>query len=158
MSVDLKAILEALPTLTPTAWQQLHDKTGALLALNGHGLTAPEPDDYLLEGIYFELRRRGLITQEARFTVLQFKQHRWHTVSANTRKILERHNPHLSRTDCTALGQLAAKALAGYLSHNNIPVTPGTMLRHAHNMLVALDFAFPGYLMRGKLRFCWDHA
>lgn len=169
MPSDLSTILRLLPTLSPADTQQVRAKASALLSLNGgsssgnsgpgrlgkdfvrHGVV---DCDFILRGIVFELRRRGLlgskVTIYQRFIPASYQQD-----AVAVRQHLSEHIKQLSSTDEEALGRLLARSLADYLERGKVPISPRTILANVNKMLVALDAAFPGYLVTGWLPFCW---
>lgn len=160
MALDYDAILREIPRLQPNQLVEIRKKIGATLALCGVKTGEPaveEPekviDDYLLEGIYQELRRRGLLARgglPSRLIPPDFRVN-----SASARFCLQEQLGELSAPDRAALGQLAARALASYLERGKIPVGVSTMLKNVNKITSAIEASFPGYLASGLLKFCW---
>jgi hypothetical protein len=162
MNTGLTNILHTLPNLSPQDLQQLITKAKACLILNGQPTVpseAPLPlpkysnQDYLLEGIHSELRRRGLLGKNARLPERAFPSG-YVQASYTVRQHLEE-QMNLKGVDRTALGQLAGRCLADWLELRNIQVRPKLMLLNISNVPVAIDYSYPGYLEAGLLPLCW---
>jgi len=157
---DLTPILRQLRSLPPEELSVVRAKMGAWNKLGGNSevteraIMPTSDDDYLLEGIHFELRRRGLLGAEFRIP------HRLYPTgyvqrSAEVRRLLESKLPRLKPVERTALGRLAARALADYLTNIHVTITPRVIMSHVGNTPIALDEAYPDYLAAGLLHFCW---
>ncbi len=151
MKSDLEAVLQLLPKLPATQLTTIQRRTKALLDLNGAEKCT---DDYLLEGIHHELRRRGVLELNRRLHLRQFPPN-YVADSASVRAHLEKYLPTLPPVEKAALGQLSARTLSHYLEKSHTAVTPFNMLLRVSAIPLALDFAFPSYLSSGMLKFCW---
>lgn len=157
MSPALNSILEKLPRLNAVELQTLKVRVGAELSLSGSsvgptGSTAVS-EDYVLDGLNYELKRRGLLAYShmpKRAIPSDFAEK-----SAAVRKCLSQYMPTLKTVERAALGQLAARALADYLEAKRSAVTPFAMFNQVDRIPLALDMSYPGYLQAGMLVFCW---
>ncbi len=165
-------VFKLLPALTPS---ELEGVRARLLVLGGLGRGSEEKrapglprggEDYLLEGVVFELRRRGLLASKARVPRRMIPGS-FNQISQGMQKHLEGFiNKRLNTVEKTALGQLAARALADYLEKHSYyktkegqwvlrPLSISGMLSGVAKIPAALDEAFPSYLVAGKLPICW---
>jgi len=158
--MSLETILQELPSLAAADLEHVRDKAAAVLAMGPRGSTkSPKQvshDNYLLDGIAHELKRRGIL---ARDELLQ-AAHRYPDSIKRAEAIwahLMGRMPGLRAVEMAALGKLVGRTLAEWLETRSKPVavSPGTMVRNLSNVLVALDSAFPGYLEAGLLSWCW---
>ncbi len=160
MSPELTAVLRALPKLQPAELREIQLKTSASLTLCGKLSAQVISDrsvvtDYLLDGVIYELRRRGLLGQSTglfkRLIPPAYQQ-----ASEEVRQHLNERVGILKSSETAALGQLSAKALASYLERGHVPISPSTLLNNISKVPVAIDASYPGYLEAGLLSFCWQ--
>jgi hypothetical protein len=160
MATDLSSVLHALPQLSPTDLQKVIGKAKLALALDGKGVVVEEPpeeaptEDFILEGIHRELRRRGLLGRAGRIHKRKIPQSYVQT-SYQVRRYLGESLPNLRAIERVALGQLAARCLADWLEVRGKQVTVSSLLYRVSDIPSALDYCFPGYLQAGLLSFCW---
>lgn len=152
-------ILRQLPSLSTDELQSVKAKATAALSLSTGFTSRKETksetrDDYLLSGICYELRRRGLLASSRGF-LGQDLPPKFKEASKVVRGYLERYLGTASSVELTALGHLVARALADKLEASKIPITPRTMLSNVEQIPTALDLSYPGYLKAGLLSFCW---
>lgn len=149
-------LLAQLRALPPDEWATVQAKVTAFHKLGGGPLPAvdtPPSDDYLLMGIEYELRRRGLLGSREKLWGVSPKFHR---VSASVRATLEERAGKIAPPQRIALGRLCARALADYLDNGPAPISGKLLLDNAHKTMTAVENSFPGYLATGLLRFCWQ--
>lgn len=157
MPPDFNAVLRTLPSLEPAQLQQLRGKIGALLGLSGVKELPPDVpvvSDYLLNGVVYELRRRGLLGSSSGLPH-RLRTSEYSRLSADVQKHLDQNVGPLTVVEATALGQLAVRALASYLERGNIPISPSTLINNISKVPIALDASYPGYLEAGLLSCCW---
>jgi len=152
---DLSPLLTQLRTLTPQEWTTVQARITAFHKLAGKPL--PEPttgDDYLMEGLLYELRRRGHLRQEdKRFWSIP---PRYTATAPIVWANLESQAGPLKTLERVQLGRIAMRALADYLERGNIAVGAKLLMNCVDKVPVAIERSFPGYLRAGLLRFCWQ--
>ena len=151
----LSQVQELLPKLNPSELAQV-----AALVQVRMGATA-EPvgarDDWLLEGIYTELRTRGLF--QGRLPIEQLKKTA-PNYERDSRKLQEHFAPvlaDLNAVQCAAFWRVAAGALAEYLLHT-APIGPRRLLGNVHRIPEAFEASFPGYLASGLVPMVVPHG
>ncbi len=150
---DFADLCKMLPSLSGQEREQVRLRLGQL---------SPQPTlggepDWLLRGIEDELRRRGLLGSGHLPAVRIYAK--WPTLSEDVRADLQERlgiGGRKRRAPWAALGRLAARSLADYLTGGGIRVSPRTMLQNADKVFVAIDDQFPGYMEAGVLRCCLD--
>ena len=154
---NLQEILRRLPQLTRVELETLQLRLKAALSLTAaSGSAAPDSpvEDWLLEGLYFELRRRGLLILNSRLPPAKLREiaPNFAAESAHVRKQIEgplkRFRGPLSPREGLSLGALAARALAEYISPPT-PLSPRTMLLNVSKVPEAIDHSYPDYLQSG---------
>lgn len=139
-------------TLSLEDWHTVRAKIDAYHKLAGDApATKPaSTDDYLLAGIYVELRRRGLLAEGARLRVPP----RFHPASELVRGHLEARTGPLKPPQRFGLGQVAIRALAEYLERAQVPIGPTVLFNCVGKVPTALEASFPGYLEAGLIQYC----
>lgn len=159
MAVSLPAILSTLPTLPPSDLREIDTHLKKLRAkLSLSPSKERLEDDYILDGIHAELRRRGLIGRREVLPPPVFPP-AWSRRSAEMRaKLAEYVGSNLPTVEYGAFGIVIGRALADWLERRKqpIPVRPRTLLNNVGNILIALDHSFPGYLASGHMRAVWQ--
>lgn len=162
---DYAKICELLPRLTAEQLAQVRlrakfldeNASPAPRAERPAARAAEDDYDWLARGIEDELRRRGLLGS-GRLPAERIVPG-WTATSAAVREDLRRHlevGGHKWRHPWVALGRVAARVLADYLTAGRVRVMPRTMLQNTDKMLLAIDSQFPGYLASGMLHCCLD--
>lgn len=157
-------VIKLLPKLTPEELQKVHVRVKGYLSVAGGAtgrVTSDTPNfhnndhDWLMDGIYSELRRRGLLGEKQRLPKSVIPS-TYEAKAAGVRMLLLSYQKDKSGRLCAALGQTAARALAEYIELDlKFTVSPKMMFMLVDKIPVALDTAFPGYLTAGLLPFCW---
>lgn len=156
-ATPLATVLCALPSLPSEELHKVSTKVKALLALRG-GRTGKEdeinltssPFDYILEGIKFELRKRGLIKTNG-FIPKQYWPKNYEQSVKELQSLLEGQFPYPpEQAILNLLGRLCAEALAVYLEPV-IPISSSALMSNIHKVPTALDQMLPGYLQAGLL-------
>jgi hypothetical protein len=156
--MSLDAILRELPQLRHDELDQVAQKARALASLSVQRRPPPTmvgTDDWLLEGIYHELGRRGLLRRGWRMAQAKLGDQApdYATDAAETRAhLLLKLGGKTRSSERLALGILAARCLADYLAHV-APLCLRVMLRNVGKTVEALDASFPGYLESGMLTY-----
>lgn len=156
---DYRAAVKLLPRLTQEELNQLRLRLNAFLTIeNGAASTTAciVDDDWLLSGIVAELRRRALWSN-GHFPA-RLLPSGWAQRSAAVRALLlgkVARQSSLRAAEKLALGQVAGRALAEYVSRGGVPLGPRILLSRVDQVPAAIESAFPGYLRAGLLPFCW---
>lgn len=147
---SLQTVLRILPTLSVTELEEVKSKAQAALVLSTPpGVPAPaaRPDeDWLLEGITYVLRSRGLVRGEL-FAIDGKVKVALAEVQA---ALLEAVGRPLKTVEKVALGRVTAEAMADMIS-TYATLGPRIMLQHIPKALQALENSFPGYLASGMV-------
>jgi len=150
---SLQEVLRRLPQLSSA---ELDKVAGRLAALRGTGaVTKVEDNDWLLEGLTQELRRRGLWMRD--YPVLKkLIPSNYVAASPAVRDhlLLGWGKKPIRTIEKLALAALAGGVLADYLTKIKLPVTPRTVLVNVDKVPVALEESFPGYWASGLLSYC----
>ena len=147
---DIQEVLGRLPRLTPSELAQVQQR----LALLGVNKTEEVSEDWLLQGITIELRRRGIWTGSGPIPRRLIPPQN-NTNSEKARdNLLAGVRLKLRNAEQLALGALAGGALAELLLRRKVPVTPGTVLKSIEQLGSALEDAFPGYWGSAALGVC----
>lgn len=152
---SLPEVLKHLPKLSGKELEEVRLKVGALLALSGTSTGPTLSQDWLLDGITAELRRRGLwlraypiphklLPPEYQAKSEGVRAHLLRGLGATVIRPVQR----------MSLGGLAASVLADYLVKRKVAVGPKTLLGNVEKVPGALEEAFPGYWEQGLLGFC----
>lgn len=160
--VDQTVLLRQLRELPPEQWNTIQARVTAFHKLGctssptyALGRSSDSDEDYLLTGIYIELRRRGLLGRNATIPPSAWPS-KFKKTSAEVRQNIQFHfDRQLSPVEQAALGRLCGQTLAAYLEKRGIPISPNSMLSSVGKIPLALDHAFPGYLASGLLAYCW---
>jgi len=149
----LKAVLDNLPKLSNAELNSVRQRLSFLLG--GEGKAKPVTNDWLLEGITSELRRRGL-WMKAYPLPQKLMPDGYADKAAFVREYLIKGcgADRLKSVELLVLGQVATGALADYLKRAKTPVSPKTLLSNVDKIPAALDAAFPGYWTAGALSVC----
>lgn len=159
-SPELDAVLSAVRKLTP------QERTTVMLAITAQDRLPTTPKkkgenasaDWLLPGIEYELRRRGLFSGNFTPAMITSLAPGYTADSAQVREDLKKRltkSGPITYTELLGFGRLCAECLASYVKDHSgeaIPLGPKTMLRAVPDMLTALNHSFPGYLTAGILR------
>lgn len=156
---EYKIAVKLLPRLSHQELTDLRLRLDAFLKIEKGATSAADfnpAEDWLLSGIETELRRRALWSNGPLPTKLLPRS--WAGRSNAVRELLlwkiKRQVP-LRAAEKLALGQVAARALAEYLSRGSVPLGPRVMVERIESVPAAIESAFPGYLKAGLLPFCW---
>jgi hypothetical protein len=150
----LKEVLKLLPKLNASELEIVRVRV-AFLA--GTASTPNKENDWLLEGVTEELRRRGLWMRRYAVPAKLLPsgyQEKSRVVREHLLKGLGSRK--LRPVDGLLLGRTAASVLADYLIHAKVPISPKTVLNNLDKIPVALEAAFPGYWASGMLGFCFQ--
>jgi hypothetical protein len=133
-------------------------KVGALVQLRLSCRPVEPRDDWLLEGIYAELRGRGL------FSTGRLTQEQLRKIAPNYMQDVAKLREHfapvldgLSDVRLSAFWRVAANALAEYLLYTG-PIGPRRLLSSVHRIPEAFEAAFPGYLASGLVHMVLPHG
>lgn len=165
---DLAEILKRLPKLTPEGVAKVASRLPLLKSTISVKDITDKGDDWLYEGIIYELRRRKIMADTQRPPLRQAyaKAPKYEEESAMMRgAFVKCFRKAPDRLECTVLGQLVAKSLArhlktfsdkeGYLE----PTKKGKgfgyqmMLVNVGMALEAFDASFPDYMRNGWMDF-----
>ena len=114
--------------------------------------TTLEDEDWLLHGINAELRRRGLDNRDSFRVKKDSSFASFNTQSEQARELLLLAAPGLTAIQRRALGEIAAKALADWLSTwQNYSINRETLMRNVGKIPEAIDRAYPTYIETGLL-------
>jgi hypothetical protein len=154
-STNLSIVLGALVNLTSADLERVKLRVGALNSISGGAkeLVVPNPSDFLLDSIYYELRRRGVLHSRSALppkliTATYIED------SAEVRRLLISAVGPLRAIEMGALGHIAIRALASYLEKAGAPIVPSTLINNISKVIPALEASFPGYLEAGLLIYC----
>ena len=153
-NAELATVLKYLPKLGRPDLEKVRQRVIFLL-----GVAAPKgnsPDqDWMLDGITSELRRRGLWARTSTIPAKMLPEG-YAEKSAVVRAHLLKGwaKPNSRPVERMALGGLAAVALADYLTKVKVPVGPKTLLNNVEKVPLALEESFPGYWAQKLLGFC----
>lgn len=152
----LALVLKHLPNLTPKELSQVKARVGFLLGDADKGnQTQRLANDWLLEGLTCELRRRGLWLKNYPLPQLMFSSDYGVKATAVRTHLTEgAGSDKLTTVQLIALGALGVSALMDYLAKIRVPVGPKTVLNNLDKIPVALEESFPGYWASGMLRCC----
>jgi hypothetical protein len=149
LNVNLKDILAALPSLKPEELAQVQARLALLAAKPKDG------EDWLLQGISIELKRRGLwsgpSTLPRRMLPTGYAE-KAEVTRAFLLKGLGKKAPR--GVELIALGALAGAAIVELLTRRGIPVSPTSVLNALNRVGPALEEAFPGYWASAALGVC----
>ena len=155
-SVGMKQVASLLLDLQPDELKQIRLRVTTLLSGKTAAVLSGKPvtQDWLLEGITLELRRRGLWSQKAKLPVKGLAPNYLDAASLICEQLLKAMQGPMPATLQMQLGLLVARALADYLLLIHVPVGPKTMLQNVDKLLLAVDESYPGYVEAGILRLC----
>lgn len=147
MSHPYQQVLKLIPELTASELKQVQARISVLTQASD---TAPV-QVWLLDGIFYELQRRGLITSGVEtFPFLTGAKKYKEQLDIVGERILTEVVVPLSTVEKQALGRLVARALVDYLRD-----IPGfglrVMLQQVSKVPEALEASYPGYLGDGML-------
>jgi hypothetical protein len=146
-------LLKALPQLKPAELVQVQQRVSFLLRTTTK--TKSVSQDWLLEGLTGELRRRGLWAGTGQLPVKLLPVDYAEKAEAVRQHLLQGYaKPNPRTVECMALGGLAGGMLVDYLIKLHVPVSPKTLLANVEKVPVALEEAFPGYWAQKLLGFC----
>lgn len=149
------SLFRQLKALSVAEWRDVVNQMNGLHSIGTRvelqGDPTDDVGDYLLEGIYAELRRRGLLGRHERLQQRHFPPD-FRRASAAVRRRLDEIMGAMAPAERHALGCTIAECTARWLKQRRVPVTRFTMMRNVDKVFVALDFSFPGYLEAGLLR------
>lgn len=170
---DVSSVLRQLPTFPDGDLEKIRLRVSALLSGKGRSKVrdkAPPHDpavrsnhlahDYLLEGMFGELRRRGLM-RSTEFIPPSHLPAAYEEKSTRVMQLLEARIPtHMRGAEKTALGMVCARALADYLTAgpNAPPLSPTRLIQCVEHVPTALEASFPGYLEAGLLPLAWHSS
>lgn len=152
---SLQEILRQLPSLTKKELEEIRLKAGALLSLSSEAPPSALTEDWLLDGITLELRRRGLWLRTYPIPKKLLPDGYSAKASAVRSHLLKGVGTTVvNPAQRMSLGELAGSALADFLLRRKVPVGPKTLLGNVEKVPGALEEAFPGYWEQGLLGFC----
>jgi hypothetical protein len=151
---DFDAIVARIPEMTK---QQMADLRRRLLYFMG-GRNDSTESDWLLLGILDVLRERGMGQMiPPNFRIKSVKSFgEYETQADRVRQLISDAIPDMSVTEQRAMGVIAARALATYLSKFT-DVSLHNLLFYVARIPEAIDDSFPGYLAAGTLEFVIRH-
>lgn len=156
---DLNTVLSILPRLAVSELLKVKDKTNASLSLSPPTTTPNKLRempvvDYVLEGITFELRRRGLLGRDARVPYNAIPRS-YNMASQDIRWWVQDNLGLLSAAEYVAVGQLLARCLAVYFEKQNQTISASLLCQNVSKIPQALEDSYPGYLKAGLLSFAY---
>ena len=152
---DLSTVLKHLPKLGRPDLEKVRRRVVFLLGVVTPDTKGNPPEqDWLLDGITSELRRRGLWSSSPipKKLLPEGYAAKSATVQEHLLKGLAKSNPR--SVERMALGGLAATALADYLTKVKAPLGPKILLNNIEKVPLALEESFPGYCAQKLLGFC----
>lgn len=158
-SENYRSAIKLLPTLTQQELTQLRLRLDVFLKLDNRTAANKEfraQEDWLLHGIEAELRRRALWGHGP--LPSRLLPEGWSQRSEAVRGLLlekMRRKFDLRAAEKSAIGQVAARALAEYIARGGVPLGVRILLARVEQVPAAIESAFPGYLSAGLLPFCW---
>jgi hypothetical protein len=145
-------IIAALPHLKRRELETIRTRAALVLQHKSSSVSSVEEEDWILLGIMHELSRRGLEGDRSTFRIRNSSSYAgYSTRVVAVRTLLEEALPDFNQLEFRLLGQVAAKALAEYISWRKEGIRIKTMLSSVGDIPSALDKAFPGYLEAGLL-------
>lgn len=150
---DLELVLELLPGLREDDLEEVTKQIKALAQFHRRS-NVDIQQDYLLQGIFYEVEWMGLGETIPPFFKLKnaksfnaFGKH-----SVRIRDMLERHLPDLTLPDKLLLGRLCARILREYMETWCAPDFSG-LLANISRLPRAIEDSYPGYLRNGAMRY-----
>lgn len=142
-SEEHRRLLQSLQSMSRSQLEQVRQRASYHLQHKTGAIESVEDEDWLMLGILHELDRRGLDARPIRLKKpASFAQYQ--TQSENVRALLLKAAPGLNVLQRRALGQVASKELARYLTW--VDVNRGSMLMYVSKIPEAIDAAYPGYM------------
>lgn len=136
-------ILRSMQGMSRAQLEQVRQRTAYYLQHKTAVTESVEEEDWLMLGILHELDRRGLDARPIRLKkASSFAQYQ--TQSENVRALLLKAAPGLNALQRRALGQVAGRELARYLTW--VDVNRESMLMYVSRTPEAIDAAYPGYM------------
>lgn len=148
----LDQVLDLLPQLSEAGLQEVNKHIKALAQFHKTDLLDAQ-DDYLLQGVFYEIEWLGLAETIPQFFRIRNKAsfNFYGEKSARLRAMLERHVPDLTLTEKVALGRLCIRCLREHVEKWRA-IEFSSLLANIEHLPAALDNAFPGYIRNGALR------
>jgi hypothetical protein len=138
-------VISLLPQLSP------EEANKVMLSLKGLASVTPKRkeestpvDDWLLNGILDELRRRGLLSGQISRKRIECLCSDFNGKLDRAKALLLTGVPKLSTPQYLALGRIAGGALANYLTPI-APLGPKLMLNNVDKVVEAFEASYPGY-------------
>jgi hypothetical protein len=149
---DFEELIRKLPQLTKAQMTDLRRRLLFLIDDKERGGVANE--DWILHGVVTVLNERGTGHMvPANFRIKKSRSFAGYETQADrVRTLLSAAIPNMTVTDQRAIGVIAVRALADYISSWS-EITFDTLLRNVAKIPEAIDAAFPGYLSAGMLGF-----
>lgn len=144
MSSVFKTVIKALPQLKPDELKQVRNYLDACETLSPNN----SEDTWLLDGLVYELARRGLFCSDVQQQNL-FKGYK-RQITVLSKMLLAAVRFPVSSTQKAGLGKLVARAFADYFADRSDLSLP-VLLQNLHALPVALDRSYPGYVAAGRL-------
>jgi hypothetical protein len=157
MRKELADILAAVQKLTPAEARHLLNAIKSRGIADDIAVATRQSEDWLLPGLEYELRRRGLLALP--HITLAWITNLAPNYAADSELVCKTLKAGLKKTPTQAellnLGRVVAKALADYvLNERLVPgrtLGPRALLQHVRDIPTALNRAFPEYLACGML-------
>jgi hypothetical protein len=141
--------LSNLPKFNRRQLEEIRRRCAFLLQQKSTKHETLEDEDWILEGILIEIRRRGLGPPPG-FRIQRHSSYaNFSTQSANVRELLVKTISNLTATERRFFGEVAAKELARYIHWKDISLN--VLLENVSLVPQALEKAFPGYLTSGMM-------
>lgn len=154
-SPTLSDLLGRLTQLKPadlTTFLKRAQGLAQAVGLGGASVSVVLADDWLLDGLYRELDRRGLkgtMPALSQLPKLKMWKHYAETATPLRTWLEAQFVPPLSRTELLALGQLVAEAYVDRIKRRHKSTAPHMLLSCIADLPDAIDAAFPGYIEAG---------
>lgn len=147
----LQEVLVRLPKLKNAELAQVRQRLDLLCKSSAATSNA---NDWLLEGLTAELRRRGIWLRNGTIPNNLIPAAYGKSAENVRQRLLAGTRGSLRSVEKVALARVGAEALAEYLIAAKVPVSLKTLLGAVGKLPLALDDAFPGYWEEGLLSKC----
>lgn len=154
--MTVQELLRRLPELSKADLEKVRHRVQVLAGSAGASPALKE-DDWLLQGMGNELRRRGLIAGKIWAGLLPKN---WDEKSSSVREFLLKGvgSKRLNHTEKLALAQMATSRLIAHFEPWADRITPNLIINNIQRVPQALEESFPGYWASRMLGVCLGSA